>query len=238
MNRGQPRQRGPSDIATKEGRAFVRLALSLGVGVAIGLAPFLGNLTVPGFTPLLAIFPRTLREGALIPFSAFLMGIIATMIQYYAELPTPSKSVHVIFRKSARLLIAAFVLLVVSYFAFVVQVPLPGKPSEAVVVGLIRLETCGCANDSARLQCVEDLSLFPGAIERCWGSLQVGLSKAYLSLLYLLVTGSFGAIIGLIVLRGTKSDPAKHKRVTRKAARPKKKPASKPDQKPPAEPFA
>lgn len=207
---------------TKEGRLFVRLVLSLGVGVAVGLAPFLGNLSVPGFIPLLEIFPRSLR-GFLIPVSAFMMGTIAAMVQYYAGRTRSQKFIHSSFRRSSRLLSISFLLLVVSYFLLVVQVPIPGVAGESVVVGLVRLSSCGCTSGSSNLQCVEDLSLFPGAIEGCWGSQQIGLSKAYLSLVYLVATGSFGVIIGLIVLKATVPNPARPKQEEKKGARDRKK---------------
>jgi|SRR6185295_16323589 len=195
-------QGNPASVTTKEARLFVRLALSLGVGVAVGLAPFLGKLSVPGFVPLLAIFPSSL-QGFLIPISAFMMGSVAAIVQYYAGSIRSKRSVDDVFKRASRFLAFSFLLLVVSYFFLVVQVPIPGAPSEAVVIGLVKLNSC-CKDASSNLECVEELSLFPGAIESCWGSQQVGLSKAYLSLLYLIATGSFGAIIGLIVLKTSK----------------------------------
>jgi len=196
-------QRDSVPVGTKEGRLFVRLALSLGVGVAVGLAPFLGKLSVPGFVPLLAIFPGQLQIF-LIPVSAFMMGSVAVIVQYHAGPTRSRRSFEYVFKRASRFLVLSFILLVVSYFFLVVQVPIPGAPSEAVVIGFVKLNSC-CQGATSNLECVEELSLFPGAIESCWGSQQVGLSKAYLSLLYLIATGSFGAIIGLIVLKTSKS---------------------------------
>jgi hypothetical protein len=209
----QPKSTG---IATKEGREFVRLVLSLGVGIAVGLAPFLGNLQVPGFVPLLSLFPRSLR-GVIVPLSAFLMGIVAVMVQYSTSFPRTKRATERIFRRAYWLLICSFLALIVFYFFIVVQVPVPGNHSaEAVVVGFVRLDSCHCAKDSSALQCVENLSLFPGAIESCWGSVQVNASKLLLCLFYLAATGSFGAIIGLIVLRSTNRTPSARSIKTKK----------------------
>jgi len=205
-------------ISTQEGKKFVRLFLSLTVGVAVGLAPFLGNFPVPGFVPLLSMFPRSLR-GTLIPLSAFLMGIIAAMVQYYSFRVHVQKVFDLVFKRAAIVLMVSFALLVVSYFFMVVQVPLPGRlPDESVIIGLARLETCQC-KDASELRCVEELSLSPASIEGCWGSLQINTNKLILTILYLATTGSFGAIIGLLVLRGVPTGARARRKVKKSATR-------------------
>ena len=60
---------------------YVRYVVGFGVAVGVGLAPFLGK--VPGLDVLARLFPPDLKS-TLIPFSAFLMGLIAVAIQYYS----------------------------------------------------------------------------------------------------------------------------------------------------------
>ena len=70
--------------ATSLSKKFVRYIIGFGVGVAVGLAPYLGILNVPFFKPLLSLIPEAVR-GTAIPLSAALMGIVAVVIQSYGS---------------------------------------------------------------------------------------------------------------------------------------------------------
>src|SRR5690349_21572880 len=63
-------------------KRFMRYLLGFGVSVAIGLAPFLGQLDVPLFKSLLTILPPDERAVA-VPLSATLMGTVAVAVQWY-----------------------------------------------------------------------------------------------------------------------------------------------------------
>src|SRR4051812_30870916 len=73
----------PIQPPTSMAQRFVRYGLGFFVGVAIGMAPFLGEVNVPVFRALLSVMPFQLWSD-LIPLSAFLMGIIAVAVQFYA----------------------------------------------------------------------------------------------------------------------------------------------------------
>src|SRR4051812_25046827 len=81
MTREQQTFSPPTPLAKR----FVRSVLGFGVGVGLGLAPFLGKLGVPGFSALLSLFPEAL-SAFLIPVSAFLMGMLAAVTQFYSGL--------------------------------------------------------------------------------------------------------------------------------------------------------
>jgi hypothetical protein len=178
---------------TPKARRFVRLVVGFSVGVGIGMAPFLGKVRVPGFEPLLDLFPEQLR-GVFIPLGAFLMGVIAVAVQV---LTVPTWKGKELTRFSVRLMaltVASVVLLAIVYFLVVVRLQVAGR-DVAVVTGWSRSSSCPCTTPSDVL-CIEELSLRPGAIEACWGTRQVQMSRLALCLLYLSTIGSFAALVG------------------------------------------
>src|SRR5437016_3481091 len=63
-------------------RRWIRYLLGFGVSVAIGLAPYLGKVHVPLFSPLLDLIPESLQT-TILPLSSALMGIVAVGVQWY-----------------------------------------------------------------------------------------------------------------------------------------------------------
>lgn len=193
MSANSPRP--PSELA----RRFVRYVVGFGVGVAIGLAPFLGVLRVPGFEALVSLYPLELR-ATLIPLSAFLMGLVAVVVQFYAGESLSRRAIGRRFRRGLAVLLAGFVALIVLYSVFVVRVDYDGgQRTAAVAIGWSRLPSCGCGVVSD-VDCLRELSLSSPAIESCWGGRQLQLVRLALTLSYLLVTGGFGALAGLLLL--------------------------------------
>jgi len=176
----------------------VRLAAGFGVGVGLGLAPLLGKVRVPGFSALISLFPPGLG-AVVIPLAAFLMGVVAVAAQIFGSaVPRGRKRLFATTRKVIAILLLALLLLIVLYFLVVVRVEAQGE-TVPVVVGFARLPACGCAAAISDLQCIEELSLRPSAIESCWGTRQVRLCELALGLLYLTVMTSFGALIGIVL---------------------------------------
>lgn len=187
--------RPPSALA----RRFVRYVAGFGVGVALGLAPFLGVVEVPGFSALLRLFPADLARS-LIPLSAFLMGVVAVAVQFYSGERIAARAFRRRFFVTLVLLLVGFLLLVVLYALFVRDVPVAGgKSNLAFVIGWQRLPSCDCDAELSDLQCLKELSADPAAIGSCWGR-QLVVGRLALTLGYLLVTGGFGALVGLLLL--------------------------------------
>lgn len=204
----------PTDIV----RRYVRYVVVFGVSVGIGLAPFLGK--VAGVDALLGLFPRSLR-GSLIPLSAFLMGLIALAIQFSSAKTPRLKDLRRRFVISWLLLLAGFFLLFSFYSLFVVTVPYKtGRGTVPIVISSSRINggSCKCPPSYATKECIQNLSFDEAAIETCWDAGSIQFRKFLLSLSYLLVTGGFGAVIGLLLL--TEQARNQQRRRPRKAAAP------------------
>ena len=181
---------------TPRARRFVRLVVGFSVGVGVGMAPFLGKVRVPGFEPLLGLFPEQL-QGVFIPLGAFLMGVLAVALQVLA---VPTLEAKALTRFSVTLMaltLTAMVLLCIVYFLVVVRVQVAGR-YVAVITGWSRSSSCPCTTPSDEI-CIEELSLRPGAIAACWGTKQVHMWELALCLLYLSTIGCFAAVVGTAV---------------------------------------
>jgi hypothetical protein len=198
-------------------RRYVRWVVGFSVGVGIGMAPFLGKVKVPGFSPLLELFPLQL-QGVLIPLSAFLMGTIAVGVQVLAGEGLKRSTLTRSLLSGLAVILASLVVFVVLYNLFVVSVRVPNG-YVAVIVTSERLPGCGCAPASSDPDCIESLSLDPAALETCWGGPALKMRKLALQLNYLLLTGGFGALVGLLLLR-EEDQEKKRRRPSGKARRP------------------
>jgi len=188
-------------------RRFVRSVLGFGVGIGLGLAPFLGK--VVGVDALLHLYPQEMHTS-LITLSAFLMGIVAAAIQYYAGEGIGRTTLRRWFRRSLIGLLGALLLLIVLYTQFVEQVSTSNRP---VVIALSRTATCDCPQRIGDVACIEQITVSPGALDSCWGSRPRKMSRLLLMLSYLLVTGGFGALVGLLLIQeeGSKRRKAQEK---------------------------
>jgi hypothetical protein len=197
-------------------RRYVQYVVGFGIAVGIGLSPFLGKIA--GVDALLNLFPPPLR-ASLIPVSAFLMGLIAVAIQFYSSETLRPTVIRKRFGVSWLCLLAGLLLLFFLYGQFVVAVPSKGgKEVVPVVIGAVRIQggSCGCPPTAGTIECIQRLSVDPGAIETCWDAASIRFRSQLLSLSYLLVTGGFGALIGLLLLQ--EEAKKKQQRRPRKAA--------------------
>jgi len=193
----QATPRPPTPLA----RQLVRYILGFGVGVGVGLAPYLGLLRVPLFTPLLALIPDSI-QNTVIPLSAALMGLVAIVIQWYGGEALKAGRLRKLFGKTLLVSGGAFVLLLIIHTQVVVAVPiLGGSDSVPFVVGFTRPNKSPCTEEVSDAECIKRLTLSTSAIESFWGDRQVRLARLILMSAYLLLTSSFGALIGLIILR-------------------------------------
>jgi hypothetical protein len=202
---------------------YVRYVIGFGVAVGVGLAPFLGKYKVPLFEALLELIPESSKH-TLIPLSAFLMGLVAVAIQFYAGDNISQKSIRRRFTLGFAAILIAFIALVLLYTPqHVLPVPDPSTGShQPVILGWSRLpagKICTCTPTESDLDCLYALG-GPESVEICWPSVhQVRLS---LHLLYLILTGGFGGLIGALLFRDEARRQAKEKakeKETRRQAR-------------------
>lgn len=187
----------PTPLAKK----LVRYILGFGVGVGLGLAPYLGLMDLPLFKPLLALIPESI-QNTVIPLSSALMGTAAVVTEFYGGEYVTRARLRKLFKRTLLIAIAAFIILIIIHTFVVVTIPiLGGKESVSFVVGFTRPDKSPCSAEISDAACVKLLTLDTSEIESFWGDKQIRLAKGLLIVIYLLFTGSFGAIIGLIVIR-------------------------------------
>jgi hypothetical protein len=189
-------------------RRFVRYALGFFVGVAIGMAPILGSVDVPGFKALLNVMPFQIASE-LIPLSAYLMGIIAVAVQYFAGERTPPSVLRKLFRLSLFVITVGFLLFVILRDQFTVGVRRGGGRVTVLISSSPVAPTpeeptpCGdCKNPkSSPASCIRRIGLEEEAIEKCWGYEGLTRRSQLLKLSYLILTGGVGVLIGFLLLR-------------------------------------
>lgn len=182
-------------------RRLIRYILGFSVSVAVGLAPYLGRVEVPLFDSLLKLIPESIQDTVL-PLSAALMGIVAVVIQWYGGARVTHAWLDRYFKLTLLVVVLSFVtLFVVHNFAVVKVEYLGGKGSKTFLVGFARPNREPCTPEMSDPECIKHLTLDDAAVESHWGSNQIRLAKLALISPYLLFTGSFGVLIGLLLLR-------------------------------------
>jgi hypothetical protein len=185
-------------------RRWVSLMLGLGVAVAVGLAPFLGRVGVPGFVSLLSVYPESIQTLA-IAISSIVMGIVATSVQFYGASRFKAADLRRwFFRTTVSLLALVFGLLFV-HSATIARVSYDGGETASFVIGFAdRRPSCeeDCPSSSVSdEECIKRIGLVNSAIASCWGSRAVRMGELTLVIFYVMVTGLFGAIVGLLTLQ-------------------------------------
>lgn len=186
---------------TTVSKLWVRYVVGFSAGVAIGLSVYLGKLSVPLFSPLLDLIPRTLQD-TLIPLSSAFMGTVAVVVQFYAS-HRPGPRLRSIFVRTATALTIALIALMIVHTLVVVTVEtVPGRHAS-FVVGFSRPERPPCPREVSDAQCIGRLTLDPAMISSFWGDSGLGgirIAQLALQISYLAATTLFGALVGLVVL--------------------------------------
>ncbi|HEX3126246.1 MAG TPA: hypothetical protein VH394_02855 [Thermoanaerobaculia bacterium] len=193
-------------------QTLVKRILGFGVWIAVGLAPFLGAYRIPLFSALLELYPASLRP-VLLPLSGFLMGVIALKVETAGAGRLTRKSLDRWLRRAEITLAASFLLLVVLYQFMVARVQYqrlpPPAPAEtqAFVTGALTVPAhpsdskCQCPQGQSAEDCIEDIAAKDNHVRTCFGPGRVKLASLALTILYLTLTGSFAAAVGVFVLR-------------------------------------
>lgn len=188
---------------TSLGNRYLRYLLSFGVTLAIGLAPLLGRAHVPLFTSIMEVFPLDL-QGGLIPFASFVMTLPAVGVQFFAGEAIASRTVNRAFAITFLILVPLTLALYVVYSYAVVRVPIEGgRGTAAYIVGNDFVQDCPCKARGLRIaSCIGiAISANPAQVSDCYPANEINLRRSILATLYLLVMLSFGALIGLLILK-------------------------------------
>jgi hypothetical protein len=180
-------------------KQLVRYILGFGVSVGIGLAPYLGKVDIPLFDSLLKLIPTSLHN-TILPLSAALMGLVAVVIQWYGGEHLTEKWLSKAFYKTLKLTIASFIILFIVHVFVVVKVPYDGG-SETFLVGFVRPIKPPCGLEISDVECIGRITLEDAAVQSFWGSFQIRIATLSLLIPYLGFTGSFGLLVGLLMLR-------------------------------------
>lgn len=186
--------------ATPLARRLVRYILGFGVGIGVGLAPYLGLIDIPPFKSLLSLIPGSIQD-TVIPLSAALMGTVAAVVQWHGGERLTRKRLRKLFGRTLAAAALGFVLLTVIHSLVVVPLPMGDGATSRFVVGFTRPTRHPCTAEVSDAQCIKFVTTDPAEIASFWGDRQVRLATLSLIFSYLFFTGSFGTLVGLIVLR-------------------------------------
>jgi hypothetical protein len=176
---------------------WVRYLLGFSVSVGVGLAPYLGLVGIPLFTPLLSLIPQSL-QGIAIPISIASMGIIAVLVQWRKR--DPAKPLE--FRLALTLALTTLVLFISLEVLAVAHVDVPAVDQTiSFAVGFTSPQRPPCESLS-REHCIADkLGLDQNVIDSYFGDTQTRLTRLALVLAYIGFMSSFGWMVGLLLLR-------------------------------------
>ncbi len=178
-----------------------------GVWFVIGLAPLLGTKKIPLFSPLIDLYPASLRWW-LIPVSGLLMGTIGVVVKFESIGKRSREALRTAFYRAAITFGIALVTLVLLYRFTVVIVAVTQRDLSterfAFVTGTLsvpadKAPACDCPAGTPAQVCVKG-GTSDEAIEACFGPTRIAIASIILALLYLIVTGAFAAGVGLLLL--------------------------------------
>jgi hypothetical protein len=202
-----PGEEGANDGAraasppTPVGRRWVNYLVGFSVGVGSGLSVYLGKVHVPLFSPLLDLIPLTL-QNTLIPLSSALMGIVAVAIQFYSYTRLGTRRLGGLFVRTIFAGITALLLFVVVHTYVVVTIDTTPTGRASFLVCFTRPEHAPCPAGVSDAECIMRLTFDPARIASFWGDRCLHTAQLALELTYLATTALFGALVGIVVLRG------------------------------------
>src|SRR2546423_1526716 len=184
-----------------QARRLVRYIIGFGVGVAVGLAPYLGLLDVPGFKALLTLIPDETQDR-IIPLSASVMGVVAIVVQWYGWDKVTEEWLRKRFLRTLILLLLTLCAFIVIQRLVVLKVPIEGGEDYlSILVGFERRPHPRCPLEISTLACVRGNSADPAFIASLYSDTQLNLADLSLTFSYLSVTGLFGVLVGLLMLK-------------------------------------
>jgi len=180
---------------------YLRYILAYTVTLGVGLAPLLGKIRVPGFSPIAEVFPVNLQRGVL-PFATFLMAIPVIAVHFFSRDRIHLPTLNVLFAIVGPIVIVLPFLLYFLYSSYVVQVDFDGgRGFAAYVVGEQMLPDCPCGKLDIVRCIAEVITANPSAVTACYRRQEINARSSALAIVYLLLMLSLGTLIGLLILK-------------------------------------
>lgn len=176
---------------------WLRYLLGFSISVGVGLAPYLGLVGVPLFTPLLSLIPHSLQHIA-IPISIASMGVIAVLVQWRRRsAPRPQE-----FRYAFILSISTLVLFVAIEVLAVAHIEVPAADQTvSFAVGLGTPLRPPCEGLTREACIAQRLGFDESVINGYFGDTPTRLTRLALVLTYITFMSAFGWMVGLLLLR-------------------------------------
>jgi hypothetical protein len=181
---------------------WVRYMVGFSAGVASGLAVYLGQFRIPLFAPLLDLIPQSMRD-TIIPFSSTLMGIVAVTIQYLGESKRGVRPY--LFIVTLVVTIGSLIFAMLVNADHVVSVDSYGDNHVTFLICANRPMREPCGEEVSDAECIERLTFNTSKIRSFWGDACMRRAQLLVEGSYLLLMGSFGALVGFAVFRATRS---------------------------------
>lgn len=175
---------------------WVYYVLGFGAAVGIGLAVWLGKVGVPLFSPLLDIIPNELRS-TLIPLSSALMGIVAVVVQFYAD---KRGNTDRLFALALAFTVAAFIALVIVRTKLVVPIETTPGTRVTFLVCLTVPQKVPCIG-IGKSECIERLTFNPSYIRSFFGDSCLENAELGVEAAYLMFMACFGLMVGIVVAK-------------------------------------
>jgi hypothetical protein len=184
------------ELPTQLMKDWVYYVVGFGVAVGIGLAVWLGKVGVPLFSPLLDIIPNELRP-TLIPLSSALMGVVAVVVQYYAD---RKGNTDRLFAWGLAFTVAAFIALVIVRTKLVVPIETTPGTRVTFLVCLTVPNKPPCVG-VGKAECIERLTFNPTYIRSFFGDSCLENSELGVQAAYLAFMAAFGLLVGIVIAR-------------------------------------
>jgi TIR domain len=214
---------GDRFLIDPDARSFVREIGTFWIGVAVGLAPFFGEIPIPGFRPLLQIFPTDLK-WILLAVAPFSMGFVAAAVKFQLDEKTDrAKLPRWLWTAVIASLVGVFTLLYLQ--RYVVRVEMD-KGFWLAIIGSSRISTCGCPKEVSDEDCIDGIGTRSG-MDTCWDRNERENIKLAFGFDYLFINLGVGVVVGVRMLQKKLARLEAKKRTEREKAQRARK-ASKP----------
>jgi hypothetical protein len=134
------------------------------------------------------------------------MGVIAAGTQFYSGFNISASLSRRYAKWTLTVILSLLLILMFLHRRFVKTVHFSEQQVVSYIIGSERTENCPCAKRMSDAACIRTRNANPDNIEDCWLKEEISSREFSLSLVYILLTGSFAYFIGLLLIRESVAD--------------------------------